>query len=74
MVSRAKIYRFSKQGNNLAEDLVVLEEPLQIILILFVGGHWEERSLSLTMRTPGHDLELVLGFCSQKELLSAMRR
>jgi len=36
------------------EDIVTVEEPLEIR----VGGH----ALAITMRTPGHDVELALGF------------
>jgi FdhD protein len=36
------------------EDTVTVEEPLEIR----VGGH----ALAVTMRTPGHDVELALGF------------
>jgi FdhD protein len=37
-----------------SEDLVVVEEPLEIRL--------DDETLAVTMRTPGHDRELVLGF------------
>ena len=36
-------------------DLVAVEEPLEIR----IGG----RPVAVTMRTPGHDEELALGFC-----------
>jgi FdhD protein len=37
-----------------AQDLVAVEEPLQIRL--------GESDVAITMRTPGHDRELALGF------------
>jgi FdhD protein len=43
-------------------DLLAVEEPLEIRLGFGPAGHREQRSLAVTMRTPGHDLELVLGF------------
>jgi FdhD protein len=45
------------------EDVVATEEPLEIRLE-FDGSDGErvERSISITMRTPGHDEELAIGF------------
>jgi len=43
-------------------DLLAVEEPLEIRLGFGPAGGREQRSLAVTMRTPGHDLELVLGF------------
>lgn len=51
-----------------AEDLLVVEEPLEIRLGFGAFGDFgglEDRRripLAVTMRTPGHDLELVKGF------------
>lgn len=39
-------------------DLLAVEEPLEIR----IRHRQQERALSITMRTPGHDLELALGF------------
>jgi FdhD protein len=46
-----------------AEDVIATEEPLEIRLE-FDGGEDRrvERSISITMRTPGNDEELALGF------------
>jgi FdhD protein len=41
-------------------DLVAVEEPLE----LRIGG----RAVAVTMRTPGHDEELALGFCLSEGL------
>src|SRR3954451_18849930 len=43
-----------------AQDLVAVEEPLEIR----IGG----RPVAVTMRTPGHDEELALGFCISEGL------
>ncbi|HWN06199.1 MAG TPA: formate dehydrogenase accessory sulfurtransferase FdhD [Steroidobacteraceae bacterium] len=43
------------------QDLVVVEEPLEIRIAL-AGETGPGTSLSITMRTPGHDIELALGF------------
>lgn len=43
-------------------DAVAVEEPMEIRLAHYVDGKVEERSISITMRTPGNDEELALGF------------
>jgi FdhD protein len=46
-----------------AEDVIATEEPLEIRLEFDDGeGGRVERSISITMRTPGNDEELALGF------------
>src|SRR6478609_10626947 len=42
------------------QDVVAVEEPLEIR----IGG----RPVAVTMRTPGHDEELALGFCLSEGL------
>lgn len=50
-------------GVVMTDDLVATEEPLEIRLALDgADGRRVERSISITMRTPGNDEELALGF------------
>lgn len=44
------------------EDVVAVEEPLGIVLGYTDAHGRQQRDLAVTMRTPGADLELVLGF------------
>ncbi|MDX1562995.1 MAG: formate dehydrogenase accessory sulfurtransferase FdhD, partial [Gammaproteobacteria bacterium] len=47
----------------MTDDVVATEEPLEIRLELDgEGGKRVERSISITMRTPGNDEELAIGF------------
>ncbi|GEK23587.1 formate dehydrogenase accessory sulfurtransferase FdhD [Cellulomonas xylanilytica] len=50
-------------GARRAEDVLAAEEPLEIR----VGG----RSLAVTMRTPGHDVELAAGFLVSEGVVTA---
>ncbi|WP_022941578.1 formate dehydrogenase accessory sulfurtransferase FdhD [Psychromonas hadalis] len=48
----------------LKEDVIAVEEPLQISLSYYdlSSDQYQTKILSITMRTPGHDCELVHGF------------
>lgn len=45
-----------------AEDLLAVEEPLEIQLHYYDSGRYLQKSISVTMRTPGNDTELAAGF------------
>ncbi|WP_442508226.1 formate dehydrogenase accessory sulfurtransferase FdhD [Novipirellula sp. SH528] len=43
-------------------DLVAIEEPLEIRIVIDEDGKKKDRSISITMRTPGADTKLAVGF------------
>ncbi|CCH01615.1 fdhD-like protein [Fibrella aestuarina BUZ 2] len=50
-------------------DLLAVEEPMEIRLGFGDVTNRQQRSLSVTMRTPGHDFELALGFLLTEGLI-----
>ncbi len=54
------ITKFGTAGSSPQTDLLSVEEPLEIGIRY--GLNLTPKSLSVTMRTPGHDEELALGF------------
>ena len=58
-------YKVSKlKDNNTKEikDSVSVEEPLEMSLRFKIKEDWKEENLSITMRTPGQDEDLIAGF------------
>lgn len=58
-VKQLSIHKFSESLLKIADDIVAVEEPLEIA-ILPSSGH--KKPISITMRTPGQDKELAVGF------------
>ena len=56
------VHQSAETAEHPRADLLAVEEPLAIRLGFGPTDHRQQRQLSVTMRTPGHDVELVLGF------------
>ena len=62
-VSPVSIHKVSTvQETRQTVDLLAVEEPLEIRLGYGETNDRQQRSISVTMRTPGNDFELALGF------------
>lgn len=58
----ALVNKFSPAGNEIFEDHLAVEEPLEISLQFFENKIIQHKKISVTMRTPGNDAELAAGF------------
>lgn len=52
-------------------DFLAVEEPLEIRLAFGPRGNRARRAVSITMRTPGHDIELAVGFLVTEGMIAA---
>ena len=69
MNSKYKVIKFKKNKFEKIDDLISIEEPLEISIKYKDQNEWVTRSLSITMRTPGHDEDLVRGFLFNEQII-----
>jgi FdhD protein len=55
-------------------DFIAVEEPLEIILVYETNSGRMERSVAVTMRTPGNDEELALGFLYTEKIIRSEKQ
>ncbi len=69
MNSNYKVIKFKKNKFEKINDLISIEEPLEISIKYKDQNEWMTSSLSITMRTPGHDEDLVRGFLFNEQII-----
>ena len=68
-------YKVSKFKNSKLEevkDSVSIEEPLEMRLKYKKDDKWEIQNISITMRTPGNDEDLIRGFLYNEKIIENM--
>ena len=73
MNSKYKVLRYSSNKFKDVEDLVSIEEPLEISLRFKENNNWFTKILSITMRTPGQDEDLVRGFLFNEQIVQDIK-
>ena len=69
MNSKYNVLKFKKNKFENTDDLISIEEPLEISLKYKDQDKWSTNSLIITMRTPGHDEDLVRGFLYNEQII-----
>ena len=69
MNSKYKVLKYSSKKLENIDDLISIEEPLEISLKYNKSNKWINQSLSITMRTPGDDADLVRGFLYNEQII-----
>ena len=73
LVAPTTVYRFADGSRTESPDLLAVEEPLEIRLGYGPAADRQQRPLAVTMRTPGHDVELALGFLFTEGIIQSPR-
>ena len=73
MNSKYKILKYHSDKFDDIEDLISIEEPLEISLKFKENNIWVTKILSITMRTPGDDENLVRGFLFNEQIVQEIK-
>ena len=72
MNSKYNVLKFISKKFEKVEDLVSIEEPLEISLKFKKDKELITQNLSITMRTPGNDEDLVKGFLFNEQIVQSI--
>ena len=70
MSSKYKTIKYKQNKLSNADDLVSIEEPLEMIVRYKEENEWVDNSISITMRTPGNDENLVIGLLYNEGIIN----
>ena len=73
MNSKYKVLKFNSNKFEPIDDLISIEEPLEISLKYKDKNNWITQTLSITMRTPGGDEDLVRGFLFNEQIVQDIK-
>jgi FdhD protein len=71
-VSPIRLLRYLNNTITYTEDLLAVEEPLEIRVGYGAQDKREQRRISVTMRTPGNDFELAIGFLFTEGIITSV--
>ena len=63
------VAKFKENKKEEIKDNVSVEEPLEMNLRFKKNGSWQTENLSITMRTPGDDEDLITGFLFNERII-----
>ena len=69
MNSEYKVFKFNSGNLDNFNDHISIEEPVEIIIKYKDKEIWVEKTISVTMRTPGDDEDLVRGFLFNEKII-----
>lgn len=65
-----RIIKYQRDQQSIQEDQLSIEAPLEIQIVSGSGPQRHKHSLAVTMRTPGQDAALALGFLYTEGIIS----
>ena len=74
LVAHANVRKVTGNRSVETNDQLAIEEPLEIQLRLGGAGSQSQTSISVTMRTPGNDEELAIGFLFTENIIQTINQ
>ena len=71
-LTERKIFKMNSNHSVEKMDIVAIEEPMEIAIKYIEKDHTNLKTISITMRTPGHDKYLVLGFLFSEGIIDSV--
>lgn len=71
-LTERKIFKINSNHSIEKMDIVAIEEPMEIAIKYIEKDHTSLKTISITMRTPGHDKYLVLGFLFSEGIIDSV--
>jgi FdhD protein len=72
MEIKYNILKLKNSNSEEIKDFVSVEEPLEMKLKFKIDGEWRIENLSITMRTPGNDEDLISGFLFNEKIIESI--
>ncbi len=72
MEIKYNIIKLKNSNTEEIKDFVSVEEPLEMNLKFKIDGEWRIENLSITMRTPGNDEDLISGFLFNEKIIESI--
>ncbi|MBK9632442.1 MAG: formate dehydrogenase accessory sulfurtransferase FdhD [Saprospiraceae bacterium] len=72
-ISNINIIKWNSGEFHHENDKVAMEEPLEIVAKYQLGKNTIHKPISVTMRTPGDDYSLIIGFLYNEGLITSLR-
>jgi Uncharacterized protein required for formate dehydrogenase activity len=63
------ITRLKGSNRQEVQDNISVEEPLEMLLKFKIKDKWNTENISITMRTPGNDEDLISGFLYNERII-----
>ena len=69
MNSKYEVLKLKSKKQENIEDAISIEEPLEMLLKYKKNNEWIIENISITMRTPGNDDDLITGFLFNEKII-----